>query len=66
MSDISDSQNISDHSVTVTVNFIYIFFDIVFYHSSLKFSTLICIKSYIICIFIEVQCCHVQFSRGTV
>ena len=62
MSDITDSQYISDHAVTVTVDCIDVCFDVVFYHCSLKFSTLVCIESYVVCVIVEAKCCHVKLS----
>lgn len=66
MSDISDCQNISDHSVTVPVNSINVSLNIIFNHGSLKLCTLICIEAYIICIFIEVQSGRIQLSGRTI
>ncbi len=54
MSDIADSQNVTDDAVTVAVNGINIFLDVVFYHGTLKFSTLIGIESYIVCILVVI------------
>ena len=66
MSDITDCQNITDGAVAVAVNLINVSFNVFFYHSSLKFCALVSVKPYIICIGIEVQSCHIQFSCGAV
>ena len=66
MSDIADGQNISDDTVAVTVDGIDILFDVLFDHCSLKFRTLICVKTYIIGIIVEIKGCHIQLSCGTV
>ena len=65
MSDIADRQNIADDSVTVTVDGVNILFDVLFYHGTLKFSTLICIESYIVCIRIVIQRRHIKLACGT-
>ena len=66
MSDITNCKYISDYSVTVSVNLVCISFDVVNNHLSLQFSSLVSIKSYIVCIIIEVQSLFVKFSRRTV
>ena len=54
MSDVADSQNVTDNAVTVAVNGINIFLDVVFYHGTLKFCTLIGIESYVVGILVVV------------
>ena len=49
------------NSITISVNLISICFDIINNHLSLKFCSLISIKSYIISIFVEIQRFFVQF-----
>ena len=65
MSDITDCQNVSDHAVTVSVNSVCIFFDVIQNHLTLQFSTLVCIETYVISIFVEVQSFFVQFAGST-
>ena len=48
MSDIADCQYIADHAVAVAVDGVDVGLDVVSYHGSLKFSTLVCIESYIV------------------
>ena len=62
MSDISNCKNVSDHTVSVTVHLSCVLFDIIKYHLALKFSTLISIESYIICIIVEAECFFVKLS----
>ena len=64
MSDITDGQNITDDAVAVAVNVIDILLDVLFYHGTLKFSTLIGVESYVIGIFVIVQSCHIKLSCG--
>ena len=66
MSDITDCKYVSDNSITISVNLISICFDIINNHLSLKFCSLISIKSYIISIFVEIQRFFVQFPCWTI
>ena len=65
MSDITDCQNISDYAVTVSVDRVCVFLDVIQNHLSLQFSTLVCIETYIISISVEVQSIFVQFAGST-
>ena len=66
MSDVADCKNIADYAVAVAVDCIDVLLDVLLNHSSLKLSTLVCIKSYIVCSVVEAEGVHVQFSSGAV
>ena len=53
MSDIPDSKYITDYPVAIAVDLIDVLLDIIFYHRSLEFGTLIGIKAHIIGILIK-------------
>ena len=66
VSDIADCQYIADDAVPIAVDVFCMLFDIVFDHLALEFRTLVCIKSYIVGLVVEVQSLHIQFSGGAV
>ena len=53
VSDVTDAENITDDTVTVTVDCVFVFFDVLSDHFALEFSTLVSIESNIICVFVE-------------
>ena len=66
MADITDCQNVSDDAVAVAVDGVNVCLDVISYHGSLKFSTLVGIESYIISIVVEAHRCHIQLAGGAV
>ena len=54
MSDITDCKNVSDYAITITVDGINVFLDVISNHLTLKLSTLISIETYIIGIAVKV------------
>ena len=65
MSDIPDCQDITDDSVAVAVDCVNVLLDVILNHGALKLCTLIGIETYIICILIKIQGCHIKLSCST-
>ena len=65
MSDIPDCQDITDDSVAVAVDCVNVLLDVILNHGTLKLSALVGVETYIVCILIEIQGCHIQLSCST-